>query len=613
MTIFSGTAGDDIILGTAGDDVIHSLGGQDELYGLDGADAIYGDDGNDTLWGGAGADLLVGGAGFDTASYWGSTAGVTVTIGGSGSGGDAQGDLVSADIEDLEGSALDDSLTGSAGNNFIDGGTGNDVLTGLDGGDNLYGGAGNDILDGGAGTDWLIGGDGTDDLRGGVGDDIQYGGTGSDRLEGGAGGDQLFGGVQGVTAPYNLSTEDGAHDDLLGGDGDDTIQAGHLDSVDGGTGADRLVIDERNGDQGVTAALVGTSVTIGLLGISAVNVETLSYYGGSGADAITGGAGNDDLAGGAGSDILTGGAGDDMLSPGNRMFVGGNNIAAAAASPAAAGPVVDRIDGGAGIDRISVDDSGETTGMTLTFSGTSATGSNGMTAINVESLEYFGGSGGDTVTGSAAIDFINGNGGNDVLRGGAGADYLNGGDGNDTASYYTGSVGVSASLAIGGTNTGGDAEGDGLQGIDNLSGSQGSDSLTGDGGANLLQGWNGNDVLIGATGKDTLTGGAGADRFVYAGAADSPVGANADRITDFSHVQGDKIDVSAIDANTGLAGDQAFTFIGAGLYTGVAGQLRYASDGAVTTIAGDLNGDRISDFHIQLTGAIGPTAADFVL
>jgi Ca2+-binding RTX toxin-like protein len=120
-------------------------------------------------------------------------------------------------------------------------------------------------------------------------------------------------------------------------------------------------------------------------------------------------------------------------------------------------------------------------------------------------------------------------------------------------------------------------------------------------------------VLTGAGGKDTLTGGAGADRFVYAGAADSPVGANADRITDFSHAQSDKIDLAAIDANTGAAGNQAFSFIGTSLYTGIAGQLRYASDGAVTTIAGDLNGDGVSDFHIQLTGAIGLVAADFVL
>jgi len=85
------------------------------------------------------------------------------------------------------------------------------------------------------------------------------------------------------------------------------------------------------------------------------------------------------------------------------------------------------------------------------------------------------------------------------------------------------------------------------------------------------------------------------------------------RITDFSHAQGDKIDLSAIDANTGAAGDQAFSFIGTDAYTGVAGQLRYVVGGGITTIAGDINGDGTSDFHIQLTGAIGLVAADFVL
>ncbi len=116
-----------------------------------------------------------------------------------------------------------------------------------------------------------------------------------------------------------------------------------------------------------------------------------------------------------------------------------------------------------------------------------------------------------------------------------------------------------------------------------------------------------------AAAQDTLTGGAGADRFVYAGTVHSPVGAGADRITDFSHAQGDRIDLFAIDANTVAAGNQAFSFIGSALYTGIAGQLRYSVVGGVTTIAGDINGDKVSDFHIALTGAIPLVAADFVL
>ncbi|MGK9233641.1 calcium-binding protein [Inquilinus limosus] len=218
----------------------------------------------------------------------------------------------------------------------------------------------------------------------------------------------------------------------------------------------------------------------------------------------------------------------------------------------------------------------------------------------------------EVLDGDSLRDVMDGGAGDDVLRGGAGGDTLNGGAGIDTASYYTGSTGITVSLLTG-TGSGGDAAGDTLTGIENISGSQGVDSLVGNDGANVLQGWAGNDILNGARGKDTLTGGAGADRFVYGGTIHSPVGAGADRITDFSHAQGDRIDLSIIDANTSVSGNQAFSFIGTGLYTGTAGQLRYAVSGGVTTVAGDVNGDGTSDFHIQLTGSIVLVAGDFVL
>ncbi|WP_342241490.1 M10 family metallopeptidase C-terminal domain-containing protein [Inquilinus sp. OTU3971] len=205
-------------------------------------------------------------------------------------------------------------------------------------------------------------------------------------------------------------------------------------------------------------------------------------------------------------------------------------------------------------------------------------------------------------SGSASANTLSGWGGDDVLRGGAGADRLDGGAGSDTASYYTGTVGVAINLSAG-TGSGGDAQGDTLVGIENVNGSTGADQITGNAAANVLNGW---------AGQDVLRGGGGADRFAFTAASDSKVGA-ADRITDFSHAQGDRVDLSAIDANTGAAGNQAFSFIGTGLFTHHAGELRYASDGTVTTIAGDVNGDGVSDFHIQLTGAIGLVAADFVL
>jgi serralysin len=72
----------------------------------------------------------------------------------------------------------------------------------------------------------------------------------------------------------------------------------------------------------------------------------------------------------------------------------------------------------------------------------------------------------------------------------------------------------------------------------------------------VLRGGAGNDILFGGAGKDVLIGGTGADMFVFKQTNDSTPG-QADRIIDFSHAQGDHIDLSSIDPNTHAAGDQA--------------------------------------------------------
>jgi len=230
--------------------------------------------------------------------------------------------------------------------------------------------------------------------------------------------------------------------------------------------------------------------------------------------------------------------------------------------------------------------------------------------LEIENLS--GSQGNDTLIGNAGTNRLQGWNGNDVVRGGAGADVLIGGAGADTASYFDSAVAISVSLATG-LGAGGDAQGDTLFEIENISGSQANDGLAGNAGANMLQGWNGNDILVGVGGKDTLNGGAGADRFVYSATTQSAVGVNADLITDFSRAQADRIDLSAIDARSGVAVNQAFTFVGAGPYSGVAGQLIYAQTSGFTVIGGDVNGDGSSDFHIRLTGTIALRAADFVL
>jgi len=425
----------------------------------------------------------------------------------------------------------------------------------------VLGSAIDDILIGGAGADVLRGFEGADLVDAGAGDDVVDGGAGNDRLNG-LDGDDI----------------------LIGGTGDDIVW------VD----ASGDIVIERAGE-GYDRVIALTSVTL------ADNVEELALDGLASLNG-TGNAAKNLIFGNAGANTLTGLDGDDILN-GN----GGDDV----------------LRGGQGADELAGRDNGTALGDTATYTDSSvgivadlATGlgsggaAQGDTYIEVENID--GSQGADTLVGNTGGNNLRGVGGDDVLRGGAGADTLDGGAGTDTASYYTGSAGVSVSLATG-SGSNGEAQDDSLTGIENLSGSQGNDSLAGNSGANVLQGWNGDDVLTGADGKDTLTGGAGADRFAYGTAAQSAVGANADRITDFSHAQGDKIDLAAIDASSVLAGNQAFSFIGTALYSGIAGQLRYASNGTITTIAGDLNGDGTSDFHIQLTGAYALVAGDFVL
>ena len=89
-------------------------------------------------------------------------------------------------------------------------------------------------------------------------------------------------------------------------------------------------------------------------------------------------------------------------------------------------------------------------------------------------------------------------------------------------------------------------------------------------------------------------------------------GGTRDQIEDFVHGS-DEIDLATIDANTTAAGNQAFAFIGAAAFSGVAGQLRAVQSAVDTVISGDINGDSVADFQIQLNTVVTLTAGDFVL
>jgi Ca2+-binding RTX toxin-like protein len=238
-----------------------------------------------------------------------------------------------------------------------------------------------------------------------------------------------------------------------------------------------------------------------------------------------------------------------------------------------------------------------------------------------------GGTGSDLLWGDAGNDTITGGLGNDQLSGGAGADIMIGGIGNDV--YYVDNFGDRVQeQANGGTDqvfssidfamsdnteiltlSGTARNGLGNAGNNRIIGSDAVNGLSGGAGNDTLEGKGGNDVLDGNSGTDTLTGGAGADTFRFQGLAQSVVGAGRDVITDFSHSQGDKIDLHFIDASTKVAGDQAFTFIGGANFTGVAGQLHF--QGGI--LSGDVNGDGRADFEVQVKGAASLVIGDFVL
>lgn len=197
----------------------------------------------------------------------------------------------------------------------------------------------------------------------------------------------------------------------------------------------------------------------------------------------------------------------------------------------------------------------------------------------------YGGSGSDRLIGNTAANYLTGNGGNDSISGNSGNDKITGGSGKDRAN--------------------------GGSGNDTISGNSGDDRLTGSSGIDHLYGGSGNDFLTGGSGRDYLTGGLGVDRFDYNAVSESKRGSTQrDQITDFHHSQHDRIDLASIDADTSNnPGNDVFKFIGSQRFHGGGGEVRFSGG----IVQADVNGDKVADLEIKLSGVSSLHKGDFYL
>ncbi|MBX9847878.1 MAG: hypothetical protein K2X64_01190 [Rhodocyclaceae bacterium] len=538
-----------------GDDTVNAGAGADQVYGGVGNDTLNGNSGNDLLVGGVGADTLDGGTGTNTAGYSDATAAVTAALstgtfngvtfstsgsgilngGTSGTAGDAGGDLLT-NIQNLSGSDFNDVLVGSSGVNRLSGGAGDDLLEGLAGGDTLDGGTGTNTATyehAGAAViaSLSTGSFGSVTFTAPASGGVLNGGTSG--TAGDAGGDTLIN-IQNLTgsAFNDILVGNANANTIIGGDGDDSLQGmAGADTLNGAIGNNTASYSAAT--NGVIASLTAGSfggATFSSSGGGIRNDANATVAGDAGGDTLiniqnlTGSAFNDTLIGNSSNNVIEGGAGSDT------------------------------IDGQGGVDTVTyaTGSSGVITSLsTGTFSGVTFL-SSGSGVLNSGSSAEAGDAAGDvligirnltgtnfadTLVGDANNNTINGGSGNDILEGMAGADTLDGGTGTNTASYSGASSGVTAALSAGtfggvifstsgggilngGTSgTAGDAGGDLLINIQNLTGSAQADTLIGSSTANTINGGAGNDMLEGMGGGDTIDGGGGSNTVSYEHAA----------------------------------------------------------------------------------------------
>lgn len=303
--------------------------GADYITGDSGNNALYGMGGNDTFIATSGTDSYDGGTGIDTLDFSSATGIININLfgglinnGGFGNGGTVTG------VENVIGTAFNDTIAGNNDANNLTGGSGDDTLHGLDGNDTLSGDAGNDTLTGGLGNDTLDGGVGIDTVSyasaaAGVQIDL-----GSGIFSDGDGGTDTLLNIENVTgSSFNdiLRGDTGANV-LQGGAGDDLLKgSGNTDTLDGGTGIDtadysmygfanNVSVTLNSANTANLSSAAGTNTLIGIENIvGSQGADTISGSTDSAANVINGYIGNDTLSGGN-NDTLIGGDGDDVLT-----------------------------------------------------------------------------------------------------------------------------------------------------------------------------------------------------------------------------------------------------------------------------------------------------------
>ncbi len=402
---------DDIIFGGAGDDVIN---------GNSGNDTIYGGVGNDTIDSGAGSDLIIDGFGDDIYTVG---KGDRVVLGSGDNTIDfavyeaASGDSATTYTAELpQNIALSDTFLwrDASGTIILNYGANSVAL------DSVF----NPIIDFANDPDLT-----PEQMV------LTTFGDGSDENIS----DAIYGYLDGSNQ-FHIS---GQQDDIIyaNGGNDDIVVTGGNDIVYGGAGDDTIGVGINTQNEFIATAYVKFYGEGGndVLGISAFSGE------------LYGGAGNDELVGNTGIDILDGGDGDDWISTqggddtvnggaGDDTIIGlANGIVTVDAGDGNDLIVLedsadDIIDGGAGLDTLSFESIFALTTAQIDLSTQSANmdGTN-FSFTNIEGV--IGSQGDDTITGSAANNYLDGGAGFGGFL--AGNDLLKGEGGDDTYFFGT--------------------------------------------------------------------------------------------------------------------------------------------------------------------------------